>query len=221
MPASLPGGDVGVSTSFPTISFLFEAVLSEYLSRMQRLSKGSHVVHFVPKINWPHGLNRRMIDIYRQTRCSPCKWCAHSGSTQLYYNTMLNRFNFLITSKITILLDWYVPMLLKTVHSGGWVEWKIAFPGCIVGTWGGWLDLHHRVQETNAHWQVPGLLIAPPPGTQNCSGQDPSWQGGSHQFLGCAQGQWDQACQAGPWYEWLPQGGSGKVLWYYQSSPRG
>ena len=73
MPASLPGGDVGVSTSFPTISFLFEAVLAEYLSRMQRLSKGSHVVHFAPGINWPRGLNRLMIDVYRQTRCSPCK----------------------------------------------------------------------------------------------------------------------------------------------------
>ena len=40
MTVSLPGGEVGVSASFRTISFLFEAVRGEYLSRTQRLRKG-------------------------------------------------------------------------------------------------------------------------------------------------------------------------------------
>ena len=40
MPVTLPGGEVGVSASFRTISFSFEDVHNEYLSRMQRLHKG-------------------------------------------------------------------------------------------------------------------------------------------------------------------------------------
>ena len=40
MPASLPEEEVGVSDSFRMISFSFEAVRGEYLSRTQRLRKG-------------------------------------------------------------------------------------------------------------------------------------------------------------------------------------
>ena len=40
MPVTLPGGEVGVSASFRTISFSFADVHNEYLSRMQRLHKG-------------------------------------------------------------------------------------------------------------------------------------------------------------------------------------
>ena len=40
MPVSLPEGEVGVSASFRTISFLFEVIRGEYLSRTQRLRKG-------------------------------------------------------------------------------------------------------------------------------------------------------------------------------------
>ena len=40
MPVSLPGGEVGVSASFCTISFSFEVVRSEYLSCTQWICKG-------------------------------------------------------------------------------------------------------------------------------------------------------------------------------------
>ena len=40
MPVSLPEGEVGVSASFRTISFSFEAIRAEYLSRTQWLRKG-------------------------------------------------------------------------------------------------------------------------------------------------------------------------------------
>ena len=53
MPLSLPGGEVGVSASFRTISFSFEAVRGEYLSRTERNAKGGNLVRFAPGINWP------------------------------------------------------------------------------------------------------------------------------------------------------------------------
>ena len=39
MPVSLPGWEVVVSASFRTISFTFEAVRGEYLSRTQRATQ--------------------------------------------------------------------------------------------------------------------------------------------------------------------------------------
>ena len=72
MPLSLPGGEVGVSASFRTISFSFEAVRGEYLSRTERNAKGGHLVHFAPGINWPR--------IYRCTRCTSRTCGARSGS---------------------------------------------------------------------------------------------------------------------------------------------
>ena len=54
MPVSLPGGEVGVSASFRTISVSFEAIRGEYLSRTRNgNTKGGHLVHFAPGINWP------------------------------------------------------------------------------------------------------------------------------------------------------------------------
>ena len=58
IPVSLPEGEVGVSASFPTISFLFEVIRGEYLSRTQRLGKGRPSCSFCIR-----GLNRT-IDIY-------------------------------------------------------------------------------------------------------------------------------------------------------------
>ena len=40
MPVSLPGGKAGVSASFHKISFSFEAICGEYLSRTERQRKG-------------------------------------------------------------------------------------------------------------------------------------------------------------------------------------
>ena len=40
MPVSLPGGEVGVSASFRTISFSLEAIRGEYLSRTEPQRKG-------------------------------------------------------------------------------------------------------------------------------------------------------------------------------------
>ena len=54
MPVSLPGGEFGVSASFRTISFSFEAIRGEYLSRTRNGNvTGGHLVHFAPGINWP------------------------------------------------------------------------------------------------------------------------------------------------------------------------
>ena len=40
IPVSLPGGEVGVSASFRTISFSFEAIRGEYFRRTERQRKG-------------------------------------------------------------------------------------------------------------------------------------------------------------------------------------
>ena len=52
MPVSLAGGEVGVSASFRSISFSFEAIHGGYLSRTECNGKGDHLVHFAPGINY-------------------------------------------------------------------------------------------------------------------------------------------------------------------------
>ena len=56
MPVSLPEGEVGVSASFRTISFAFEAIRSEYLSRTQLQRKGRPSCPFRTRhklVPWP------------------------------------------------------------------------------------------------------------------------------------------------------------------------
>ena len=64
MPVYLPGGEVGVSASFRTISFSFEAVRDEYLSRTQRLRKWRPSRPFCTRHKlapWPKTDNRYII----------------------------------------------------------------------------------------------------------------------------------------------------------------
>ena len=53
MPVSLPGEEVGVSDSFRTIYFSFEAVRDEYLNRTQRLRKGQPSCPFCTRHKLP------------------------------------------------------------------------------------------------------------------------------------------------------------------------
>ena len=62
IPASLPEGEVGVSASFRTISFLFEVICGEYLSRTQQERKGRPFCPFCTRHKLARGL-RRTIDI--------------------------------------------------------------------------------------------------------------------------------------------------------------
>ena len=56
MPVSLPEGEVGVSASFRMISFAFEAIRGEYLSRTQPQRKGRPSCPFCTRhklVPWP------------------------------------------------------------------------------------------------------------------------------------------------------------------------
>ena len=86
MPVSLPGGEVGVSALFHTISFSFEAVRDEYLRRMQRLHKGRPSCPFSTRYKLPHGLKRTIyIERERLARCTSRTCGARIGSPQLEF----------------------------------------------------------------------------------------------------------------------------------------
>ena len=112
MPVSLPEGVVGVSASFRTISFSFEAIRGEYLSRTQWLRKGRPSCSFCTR-----GLNRTIyiyiyIYIYRRARCTTRTCGARSGSPQIlfmkYYG--MNIFTVRLWMQLKTTLGWRVDL---------------------------------------------------------------------------------------------------------------
>ena len=86
MPVSLPEGEVVVSASFRTISFTFEAVRGEYLSRTQRATQRPAILSMLQMEIYGKPYVRRIyiyIYIYRRGRGETCQCGARSGSPQL------------------------------------------------------------------------------------------------------------------------------------------
>ena len=80
MPVSLPGCEVGVSASCRTISFSFEAVCGEYLSRTQRVMQRAAIL----SICYGKPYVRRIyiyIYIYRHGRSETCQCGAAPKTT--------------------------------------------------------------------------------------------------------------------------------------------
>ena len=73
-----------MSASFRTISFTFEAVRGEYLSRTQRATQRPAILSMQQKEIYGKPYVRRIyIYIYRRGRSETCQCGARSGSPQL------------------------------------------------------------------------------------------------------------------------------------------
>ena len=168
MPVSLPGWEVGVSASYCTISFSFEAVRDEYLSRTQRATQRAAILSFLqmevygkPYVRHIYIYIYTYIYIYRRGRNETCQCGAHSGSPQWNiciwkgYNYENMHVSHLEMPCVVSYVHHQTKMMVA-VYATEMLDRQLQIDECVQTVWRVCISLNNR-SCMDWHWSYVGL----------------------------------------------------------------